>query len=535
MSHICLCNLLIFLTFFFFNTRCLFAQTNFFDYKRYLFGSPPTITLSVQSLDTSTGSVTINGVDTQGPTTPFTWNWGDGSMTSGFFPQSHTYTTTTKNYIAKVTANYSGGTKDSADVLLRFVPLSINPIALSPDIAVTIPNNTVDLISRQPGYGFSSSLSYFDDSFFSTIPRSTIEYILSVIAAIEKDMANDDVFLINDKFQQVMLRDSSFGGAYSIWYSSPIAFGAGDSFLKGTIGFSSLFHEMGHNMTLNSPAKYIYGGKIDGDANAIFSESMAQIFQHTAGFHIINNYLSYGLSNDLVMFDIKNSVVSSISIVRSSYERYLKNGKEFASWNDSSTSVDETFDTFMTIAYKFFEQAENTGGGYTTSLKRMMRLLQAFDSSWQQRYDPLNNTAAADTFRATLMATAVSYAFAKDLRSDFRDLNFPISDQIYDELYDSATSGINESGVVPRRFELSRNYPNPFNPSTTIGYALPTVVHVALAIYNVLGEQIQILVDENKEAGYYQVQWKPQISSGTYFYRLQAGTFVKTNKLILLK
>lgn len=378
----------------FLHSQRVFSQTGSFDYKKYLFGTPPTLTLTVQSVNTVSGSVTVNGDDSQAPITPFSWLWGDGATSTGYFPQTHTYFDTQKNYVVKVIATYSGGSKDSVEVLVRFASPSITPIYLSPDIAVMIPDTCVTLVSRQPGYGFSNTLSYFDDSFFITLPRAVPEYLASVAASIEKDFVNDCLFLINGQFQQVMLRDSAAGGAYSIWYSSPVAFGVGDAFLKGSVGYSPLFHEMGHNVTLNSPANYYYGGKIDGNANAIFSEAMAQIFQHAAGYEIINNYKMYGLSDDL-MFEIRSSVNSSVSVVRASYDHYISSGKEFASWNDPSTPADETFDTFMTIAYKFMEQAENTGQGYRNPLKRMMRLLQGFCSNWEKRYAPLSNTAAA--------------------------------------------------------------------------------------------------------------------------------------------
>jgi hypothetical protein len=520
---------------FFTINQSVFSQTSSFDYKRYLFGNPSTLTLFVQSLDKSTGNVSVNCGDTQGPTTPFTWNWGDSSVTSGFFPQSHTYTTTTKNYILNVTANYSSGVKDSTGILLRFVPPSVNPIVLSPETDVTIPNTNVTLVSRQQGYGFSSTLSYFDDSFFATLPRAVLEYVASVAASIEKDFANNNVFLINGQFQQVMLRDSAAGGAYSIWYSSPVAFGVGDAFLKGSVGYSSLFHEMGHNITLNSPTNYYYGGKIDGNANAIFSETMAQIFQHAAGYEIINAYKTYGLSDDL-MYDIKNSVISSVGLIRTSYNQYVSSGKKFASWNDPSTTVDETFDTFMTIAYKFMEQAENTGQGYKNPLKRMLRLLQGFNANWLQRYAQLSNTAAADTFRVTLMTTAVSFGFAKDLRNDFRNLNFPISDQIYIELYNSVTFVEDAHFYLPSHFELGNNFPNPFNPSTTISFSLPTKSFVTLKLFDALGREVSTLVSEELPVGTYSRQWNAaNMSSGIYFYRLQASSFIETKKLVLLR
>lgn len=524
---------IIFILFFTHNLR-VFPQTGSFDYKRYLFGTRPTLSLTVQSVNKSSGSVTLNGSDSQAPTTPFAWFWGDSLTSTGFFPQTHTYSDTKKNYFAKVIATYSSGSKDSVEVLVRFVSPGIAPISLSPDIAVTVPNSSLTLVSRQPGYGFSSTLSYFNDSFFIALPRASLEYVTSVAASIEKDFVNDDVFLINGKFQQVMLRDSAAGGAYSIWYSSPIAFGVGDAFLKESVGYSSLFHEMGHNITLNSPANYYYGGKIDGNANAIFSEMMAQIFQHAAGYEIINTYKMYGLSDDL-MFDIRNSVNSSVVLVRTSYDRYVSSGNKFASWNNPGTTKDETFDTFMTIAYKFMEQAENTGQGYKNPLKRMMRLLQGFNPNWAQRYDRLSNTAAADTFRATLMATAVSFGFDKDLRPDFRSLNFPLSDEIYNELYNSVSSVEDRRSQPSSRFELGNNFPNPFNPSTSIPFTLIREGYVSLKIFNILGKEVETLIQGAMQPGLYEIEWSPRAPGGVYFYRLQAGGFFETKKIVFMK
>ena len=193
-------------------------------------------------------------------------------------------------------------------------------------------------------------------------------------------------------------------------------------------------HEMGHNVTLNSPVDYYYGGKIDGSANAIFSESMAQIFAHATAHYLLNHYQQYGLSDDLAA-DIKQSALLSMCIVKDLYEEYLSSGKSFASWNDPRTDEDETLLTFMTIAYKFFEHAENSSSGYRTPLKRMMTLLQTFDEDMKARYDQNHDTPEAEMFRATLMVTALSYAFETDLRQEFRNLNFPISDDLFDQLY----------------------------------------------------------------------------------------------------
>jgi hypothetical protein len=92
------------------------------------------------------------------------------------------------------------------------------------------------------------------------------------------------------------------------------------------------------------------------------------------------------------------------------------------------------------------------------------------------------------------------------------------------------------NSTIPRRFELYQNFPNPFNPSTTIKYDLPKESRVKIVVYDILGREVARLVDEMKKAGSYQVVWEAnRLASGVYFYRLQAGNFCETKKLILMK
>jgi hypothetical protein len=89
---------------------------------------------------------------------------------------------------------------------------------------------------------------------------------------------------------------------------------------------------------------------------------------------------------------------------------------------------------------------------------------------------------------------------------------------------------------LPKQFVLRQNYPNPFNPSTVIRYELPVKSNVTLKVYNLLGEEVATLVEEPEEAGYKSVTWDAGMSpSGVYFYRLSAGTFTQTNKLLVVK
>jgi hypothetical protein len=89
---------------------------------------------------------------------------------------------------------------------------------------------------------------------------------------------------------------------------------------------------------------------------------------------------------------------------------------------------------------------------------------------------------------------------------------------------------------LPGKFELSQNYPNPFNPSTIIAYSLPEKANVELKVYNVLGETIATLVNQQQLAGEYKVDFDAKsLSSGVYFYTLKVGNYLKTKKMILLK
>jgi hypothetical protein len=89
---------------------------------------------------------------------------------------------------------------------------------------------------------------------------------------------------------------------------------------------------------------------------------------------------------------------------------------------------------------------------------------------------------------------------------------------------------------LPTRFALGQCYPNPFNPSTTLKYALPIRSHVTLRIFNTLGQEIATLVNEIREAGYHSAEWNAGgVSSGVYFYRLQADDFVQTRKMVVLR
>jgi hypothetical protein len=115
----------------------------------------------------------------------------------------------------------------------------------------------------------------------------------------------------------------------------------------------------------------------------------------------------------------------------------------------------------------------------------------------------------------------------------------------YDTVVEEAIAWINSltvdlddqiSEAIPSTYYLFQNYPNPFNPATTINYSLPIKSRVELVVYNTLGEEVIQLVNRENEAGSYSVELDANgLSSGIYFYRLQAGDFIETKKMMLMK
>jgi hypothetical protein len=98
-----------------------------------------------------------------------------------------------------------------------------------------------------------------------------------------------------------------------------------------------------------------------------------------------------------------------------------------------------------------------------------------------------------------------------------------------------------ETPRIVHRNALAQNYPNPFNPTTTIEYSIAQASEVTLVVFNAAGQHVRTLVSERQKANGYSVTWNgindsgQQVSSGIYFYRLQAGSYTSTRKMVLLK
>jgi hypothetical protein len=102
-------------------------------------------------------------------------------------------------------------------------------------------------------------------------------------------------------------------------------------------------------------------------------------------------------------------------------------------------------------------------------------------------------------------------------------------------LSEMVTSVQTSAPQLPGAFELEQNYPNPFNSTTNMSFTLPVQSEVSLQVFDALGKRVATLVAEELPAGQHRVSWNADLPSGVYFYKLQAGSFSDTKKLMLLR
>jgi S-formylglutathione hydrolase FrmB len=141
-------------------------------------------------------------------------------------------------------------------------------------------------------------------------------------------------------------------------------------------------------------------------------------------------------------------------------------------------------------------------------------------------------------FKDTLVELGLQYIFAPYHGNHWNHLinRFRVSLTFLDSVRNIPVEVVDADVNIPTVFNLEQNYPNPFNPSTTIIYSIPEKSNVTLKIYDILGSEVETLVNEEKPSGTYELNWNAaRLPSGVYFYQLDAGDNVSTRKLILMK
>jgi len=156
-----------------------------------------------------------------------------------------------------------------------------------------------------------------------------------------------------------------------------------------------------------------------------------------------------------------------------------------------------------------------------------------------------NNGSTWELFAENVPASDSFYDFEVPIISSFQ-CKIKIVDESNELIFDESDSVFTIDYFVlvedyfgddiPTKYDLIQNFPNPFNPSTTIYYTIPQLSFVTLKVYDVLGNEVTTLINEEKPAGIYEVEFKGDgLTSGIYFYRLTAGKFTTTKKMVILK
>jgi hypothetical protein len=141
---------------------------------------------------------------------------------------------------------------------------------------------------------------------------------------------------------------------------------------------------------------------------------------------------------------------------------------------------------------------------------------------------------------ASVQAAFIDAVTGGDFYGDLKAItNFPTMDSVYTQakaVFSTLVSVRNEPETVVRQFRVEQNYPNPFNPTTTIAFTIPEKAKVTVKVFDVLGREVATILNENLNAGYYEQPWNASsLTSGVYFYRVEAGKFQMTRKALLIK
>jgi uncharacterized delta-60 repeat protein len=201
-------------------------------------------------------------------------------------------------------------------------------------------------------------------------------------------------------------------------------------------------------------------------------------------------------------------------------------------WVQRYNGPGNVFDWAYALAIDDSGNVYVTGGSAGIAFDRdyaTIKYNSAGDSIWVQRYNgPQNNSDEANSIAVDGSGNVyvTGYSIVNGNNSDYITIK-----------YSQLPSGVDQTtSDLPENYSLLQNYPNPFNPSTRIQYQVSSISKVSLKVYDILGNEVAILVNEEKPAGIYEVNFSADgLTSGIYFYKLQAGSLVETKKMIVLK
>lgn len=255
---------------------------------------------------------------------------------------------------------------------------------------------------------------------------------------------------------------------------------------------------------------------------------------------------AYGLRNPWRMsFDHETGWLWCADVGQQGWEiiHLIENGKNYG-WNiiegshcyPPGTECDKTGLEMPLFEYQWLGHGSAITGGYVYRGSDLPDLYgkyvyadHGFGTMWALSYDGESEPVNEELIDSDLRISS----FGVDEGGEIYFLDYSTTGSIY--TFGSVTSAGNEE-QVPSEFTLHQNYPNPFNNETTISFSIPEPEHVTISIYNLIGQKIGTITDTNYDRGEHSVTWGGEgLSSGVYFYRMEAGEYIEIKRMVLLQ
>jgi len=376
----------------------------------------------------------------------------------------------------------------------------------------SVPNFQVPFIPGQQAY-FQSD--YFYSQSLYENDSTTTDFYVGRIPAMNSEQL-DNYFVKVIEYESNNTLQSWMNNALFISEDDP-NFG----FLEASFGLADLLPSYIRSYFIVNDTNSIYYGNKDSIYNAVNERGCSTIWfegHSSDSFFIHRDYFDLSDLNGL-----NNNMKYFLTI--------------FAA---SQSSIIDT-NTNLTREMLVLQNAGSLGGIVFVG-PAYWGIGKTFQNTWAQKlFDP-SVQSIGESFNLDNLPSGGIYDYMKKITNLWADPSIKLK-------YDITTS-VEEDNVIPTEFVLFQNYPNPFNPSTKIKFTIPTTPlnpspyqgegnrerFITLIVYDVLGKEVATLVNEERPAGNYEVEFNAaNMPSGVYFYQLQAGSFAETKKMILMK
>lgn len=402
---------------------------------------------------------------------------------------------------------------------------------------ITLVNNSLDIVQTNISTSYGPTGVYYDElvkklyTIYDDVRSINIfekkVYSYSITGYVKNSNGSGiaDVYLYGLPTNPSTDANGYFSDIVTpLWTGTITPNKASYTFSPQTYDVSSISSNMVINFTGTLEAVSITGKIIDNDGNGIDGVSLVGL----PGGPQSN---SDGTYQGLVSFNWNGSVSPQ------------KKGYIFspASRNYSSVITNKSNENFSASKIILELTAPIGNDNYATGSTQKIswlsknvtsiRIEYSTDNSLSWNLIALNVDATKSFYNWTVPNTPSTYCLVRII-----DNNDPTNVSISNNNFAISIVLSADDNIIPTEYKLLQNYPNPFNPSTTIKFSIPNSQFVTLKVYDMLGREITALVNEEKLAGNYEVKFDGStLPSGVYFYRIQAGSFSQTKKLLLLK